>query len=108
MPGTVLPHSYGPNEAPAASLQPGVPEKPGRALVHEFLKKVLKLSLIRLLDLSDRLDFEPADRMDIVTQVSSKLSGKHCMQLPVHGTLSSGDGLRLGLKVCCEAAHCMV
>ena len=78
VPGTVLPHSYGLNEAPAASQQSGVPEVPGRALVHEFLKKVLKLSLIRLLDLSDRLDFEPADRMDIVTQVSRKPGTKRC------------------------------
>lgn len=59
---------------------------------------MLKLSFTRLLDLSARLDFKPADRMNNVTQVSSKSSTKHCAGLHVQWALRSGDGLRLGLK----------
>ena len=67
----------------AAAEQPGVPgalpaafgrpgeglERPGRAVVSDFLNKVLKLAALRISDICERLDFEPLDRDQIVSQV---------------------------------------
>lgn len=44
-------------------------ERPGRAVLADFLHKVLKLAALRLADLCDRLDFEPLDRHDVLMQV---------------------------------------
>lgn len=67
----------------AAAEQPGVPgalpaafgrpgeglERPGRAVVSDFLNKVLKLAALRISDICERLDFDPLDRDQIVSQV---------------------------------------
>ena len=45
-------------------------ERPGRAVTADFLRKVLKLGLLRLEDLCDRIDFEPLDKQSILTQVN--------------------------------------
>lgn len=44
-------------------------DKPGRHILQEFLRKVLKLSANRLHDLCSRLDIEDANREEIETQV---------------------------------------
>lgn len=44
-------------------------ERPGRAVVSDFLNKVLKLAALRIADICDRLDFEPLEREQIVLQV---------------------------------------
>ena len=43
--------------------------RPGRAVVADFLHKVLKLAALRLADLCDRLDFAPLEHADLLTQV---------------------------------------
>lgn len=54
---------------PAAFGRPGEgEERPGRAVLGDFLAKVLRLAALRLADLCDRLDFEPLDRQDVLTQ----------------------------------------
>lgn len=42
---------------------------PGRAVLAEFLTKLLRLAALRLGDLCDRLSFSPLDRADILSQV---------------------------------------
>ena len=44
-------------------------ERPGRAVTADFLRKVLKLGLLRLEDLCDRIDFKPMEKKDMLTQV---------------------------------------
>ena len=46
-------------------------ERPGRAVIADFLRKVLKLSLLRLDDLCDRIDCVPLDKHNILAQVWS-------------------------------------
>jgi hypothetical protein len=59
-----------PGVLPAAFGRPGEGlERPGRAVVSDFLNKVLKLAALRITDICDRLDFEPLDRNQIVSQV---------------------------------------
>lgn len=59
-----------PGALPAAFGRPGEGlERPGRAVVSDFLNKVLKLAALRITDICDRLDFEPLDRNQIVSQV---------------------------------------
>ena len=54
---------------PAAFGRPGEgEERPGRAVLGDFLAKVLRLAALRLSDLCDRLDFEPLDCQDVLTQ----------------------------------------
>lgn len=38
-------------------------------MIADFLRKVLKLGLLRLADLCDRMDFDPLDRQEVLTQV---------------------------------------
>ncbi|KAK9811088.1 hypothetical protein WJX73_001682 [Symbiochloris irregularis] len=44
-------------------------ERPGRAVVADFLRKLLRLSALRLADLCERLDFSPMQPADILQQV---------------------------------------
>ncbi len=46
-------------------------DRPGRAVTADFLRKVLKLGLLRLEDLCDRIDFDPLDKQSILTQASA-------------------------------------
>jgi hypothetical protein len=55
-----LPAAFGP---PGEGL-----ERPGRAVLADFLAKVLKLAALRLADLCGRLDFEPLERQDVLSQ----------------------------------------
>ncbi|KAK9815768.1 hypothetical protein WJX72_009183 [[Myrmecia] bisecta] len=64
MPSGPLPHAFG---RPAAYV--GLPERPGYAILSEFLRKVLKLSEMRLRDLCGRINFAPLEADDILTQV---------------------------------------
>ena len=57
-----LPAAFGrPNEAAS--------EQPGRAVVSDFLNKVLKLAALRIADICERLSFEPVDKNAITVQV---------------------------------------
>lgn len=59
---------------PSAFGPPGEhQERPGHAVIADFLRKVLKLGLLRLADLCDRMDFDPLERQDILTQVRTGL-----------------------------------
>ena len=44
-------------------------DRPQRAVLADFLRKVLKLGWLRLADLCERMDFDPLDRQDILIQV---------------------------------------
>jgi len=58
-----LPHAFGkPNEAAS--------DQPGRAVVSDFLNKVLKLAALRIADICERLSFEPVAKNSITVQVS--------------------------------------
>lgn len=46
-------------------------EQPGRAVVSDFLNKVLKLAALRIADICERLSFEPVDKNCITVQVRS-------------------------------------
>ena len=48
---------------------------PGRAVLAEFLSKLLRLAALRLGDLCDRLSFSPLDRADILSQVCESAAG---------------------------------
>ena len=50
----------------SAAQRPG--SSPGRAVLAEFLAKLLRLAALRLSDLCDRLSFSPLDKSDILTQ----------------------------------------
>ena len=61
-----LPAAFGrPNEAAS--------EQPGRAVVTDFLNKVLKLAALRIADICERLSFEPVDKNAITVQVQLPL-----------------------------------
>ena len=49
-------------------------DKPGRAVLADFLKRLLRLSALRLADLCERMDFSPHDQGDILTQVKPCLA----------------------------------
>ncbi|CAL5223875.1 g6466 [Coccomyxa viridis] len=44
-------------------------DQPGRAVVSDFLNKVLKLAALRIADICERLSFEPVDKNSITVQV---------------------------------------
>ena len=44
-------------------------DRPGRAVLADFLKKLLRLSALRLADLCERMEFSPLDQSEILTQV---------------------------------------
>ena len=68
-----LPHAFGkPGEAAS--------EAPGRAVVSDFLNKVLKLAALRIADICERLSFEPVDKIAITVQASGDPT-HGCMQL---------------------------
>lgn len=69
-----LPAAFG---APSEHL-----ERPGRAVIADFLRKVLKLGLLRLADLCERMEFEPLDRQDILTQVQLSRLSSASLQSP--------------------------
>ena len=46
-------------------------DQPGRAVVSDFLNKVLKLAALRIADICERLSFEPVDKNSITVQVPS-------------------------------------
>ena len=56
-------------------------DKPGRHILQEFLRKVLKLAANRSHDLCGRLDLEDANREEIETQVQAHA---HCRSVSVH------------------------
>ena len=59
-----LPHAFGkPGEVQS--------EAPGRAVVSDFLNKVLKLAALRIADICERLSFEPVDKNAITVQASA-------------------------------------
>ena len=54
-----------------------VSDQPGRAVVSDFLNKVLKLAALRIADICERLTFEPVDKNSITVQVPLlSLSGR--------------------------------
>jgi len=69
---TALPNSFGSMDTTVSYT-----DKPGRHILQEFLRKVLKLAANRSHDLCGRLDLEDANREEIETQV----------QAPAHGLL---------------------
>ena len=58
-------------------------DQPGRAVVSDFLNKVLKLAALRIADICERLSFEPVDKNSITVQVP------HSRSLPIHTTMTS-------------------
>jgi hypothetical protein len=64
------PVGHGQRVVPAAfgKLGEGA-DRPGRAVISDFLNKVLKLAALRIADICDRLEFEPLERDQIVLQV---------------------------------------
>lgn len=82
-----------PGALPAAFGRPGEGlERPGRAVVSDFLNKVLKLAALRITDICDRLDFEPLNRDQIVLQVSDSVQRflDHSLQ-PYHFSFGCGS-----------------
>lgn len=64
-------------------------DRPGRAVIADFLRKVLKLGLLRMADLCDRMDFDPLDRQDILTQASPLFPSLHsCLEPLIHSYAS--------------------
>lgn len=70
---TALPHGFGSMDT-AVSYS----DKPGRHILQEFLRKVLKLAANRSHDLCGRLDLEDANGEEIETQVQAHA---HCLLL---------------------------
>lgn len=70
--GTALPNGFGSMDTTVSYS-----DKPGRHIVQEFLRKVLKLAANRSHDLCGRLDLEDANREEIETQVHHT----HCLLL---------------------------
>ncbi len=70
---TALPHGFGSMDTTVSYS-----DKPGRHILQEFLRKVLKLAANRSHDLCSRLDLEDANREDIETQVQPHA---HCLLL---------------------------
>ncbi len=74
-------------------------ERPGRAVLADFLHKVLKLAALRLADLCDRLDFEPLDRHDVLMQVGLLHSPAHSLVCLLSGTRPC-----FTMWACCECS----
>ena len=64
--GTALPNGFGSMDTTVSYS-----DKPGRHILQEFLRKVLKLAANRSHDLCGRLDLEDANREEIETQVQA-------------------------------------
>lgn len=71
-----LPNAFG---SPSKNL-----DRPGRAVVADFLRKVLKLGLLRLEDLCERIEFKPMSKKDVLTQVGMK-----CLHAPATSDLGA-------------------
>jgi len=86
--GTALPNGFGSMDTTASYS-----DKPGRHILQEFLRKVLKLAANRSHDLCGRLDLEDANREEIETQVQAHLllllAMLCCSSLSVHPCLFS-------------------
>lgn len=54
-----------------------------RALLADFLRKVLRLAALRLADLCDRMDFHPMPRADVLAQVGCAFHHCWCRCCPL-------------------------
>ena len=70
----------------SAGTHQGVRERPlggpHRAVLAEFLTKLLRLSALRLADLCERLNFAPMDKSDILAQVGHGWSSSRVATCP--------------------------
>ena len=65
--------------------QPATPRQrpqggPGRAVLAEFLTKLLRLAALRLSDLCERLSFSPLDKADVLSQVRFAGTWRACLR----------------------------
>lgn len=90
--GTALPKGFGSMDTTVSYS-----DKPGRHILQEFLRKVLKLAANRSHDLCGRLDLEDANREEIETQVQAHA---HCLLLLAMLCCSS-----VSVHICLFSAH---